>query len=216
MTLVRDKHKLGPRGWRETHSSALGLWAGLGGCLQRPDHYQGTKYSPLAQEPTKLHRVQGGKNSYVPKPPELQGHISVTENWKTWFSQVEDVLIRKLTLLADVFFSKRRATDPDSKLLISWVHVMCQMLGWTFPIEQPPRWPPCLHSQASTTHPPQWFKNINQIVLHCWTPPPPRGKAPLYAWNKVQATSAGARAWPEPLALLLLLSFHGFISINSF
>ena len=113
-------------------------------------------------------------------------------------------------------FSKRRATDPDSKLLISWVHVMCQMLGWTFPIEQPPRWTPCLHSQASTTHPPQWFKNINQIVLHCWTPPPPRGKAPLYAWNKVQATSAGARAWPEPLALLLLLSFHGFISINSF
>ena len=112
-------------------------------------------------------------------------------------------------------FSKRRAADPDSKLLISWVLVMYQMLVWTSPMEQPPLWPPCLHSQASTTHPPQWFKNINQIVLHCW-PLYPHARASLYAWNKVQATSAGARAWPEALALLLLRSFHGFISINSF
>ena len=72
-------------------------------------------------------------------------------------------------------FSKRRATDDDSKLLISWVLVTCQMLGWTSPMEQPPGWPPCLHSQASSTRPPQWLKNISQTVPHCWPPTPCKG-----------------------------------------
>lgn len=109
-------------------------------------------------------------------------------------------------------FSKRRATDPDSKLLISWVLVICQMLGWTFPIEQPPRWPPCLHSQASTTHPPQWFKNINQTVLHCWTPPPdPAARPPFMPETKSRplpmGPELGQNFWP---------SFSYSLSMDSF